>query len=173
MKPIRLPPQTAEQIAALDELYHTTKDVRLRQRAQLVLLAAEKNMVACEIGEIVRLNEQSVRRWLKRYMVEGIEGLHDQPRPGATVVVTEEYETQMVAVVRRRPRSLDLSFSMWTCQRLADYLAEETGIRVSDETVRRHLANAGIVLSRPQHKISSPDPEYEVKKRRLKHNGTP
>lgn len=66
VKPIQLPPQTAEQIAALDELYRTTKDVRLRQRAQLVLLAAEKKMVAREIGDIVRLDEQSVRRWLKR-----------------------------------------------------------------------------------------------------------
>lgn len=78
----------------------------------------------------------------------------------------------MVATVRRRPRSLGLSFSLWTCQRLADYLAEATGIRVSDETVRRHLADVGIVLSRPQHKISSPDPEYEVKKRRLKRSAT-
>ncbi len=173
MKPIQLPPQTAEQIAALDEYYHTTKDVRLRQRAQLVLLAAEKNLVAREIGEIVRLNEQSVRRWLKRYIAEGIKGLHDQPRPGAASVVTDTYRTQMVTAVRRRQRSLDLPYSMRTCQRLADYLAEETGIRVSDETVRRHLADEGIVLSRPQHKISSPDPEYEVKKRRLKPNGTP
>jgi transposase len=172
MKPIRLPAQTAEQIAVLDELYRARRDVRLRQRAQLVLLAAEKNMVAREIGELIRLDEQSVRRWLKRYMAEGVEGLRDQPRPGAVPLVTEEYRTQLVAIVRRRPRSLDLPFSMWTCQRLADYLAEETGIRVSDETVRRHLADAGIVLSRPQHKISSPDPEYEVKKRRLKRSET-
>lgn len=172
MKPIRLPAQTAQQIAALDELYQTTKDVRLRQRAQLVLLSVEKNMVACEIGDIVRLDEQSVRRWLKRYMAEGIEGLRDQPRPGAASVVTDAYRTRMVSAVRQRPRSLDLPFSMWTCQRLADYVAEETGIRVSDETVRRHLADAGIVLSRPQHKISSPDPEYEVKKRRSRHSET-
>jgi hypothetical protein len=47
-------------------------------------------------------------------------------------------------------------------------MAEETGVRVSDETVRRYLAAEGIMLSRPQHTISSPDPEYEVKKRRLK-----
>ena len=53
-------------------------------------------------------------------------------------------------------------------QRLVDYLAERTGIRVSDETVRRALKQAGIVLSRPQHTISSPDPDYQVKKRRLK-----
>jgi transposase len=57
---------------------------------------------------------------------------------------------------------------MWTLQRLADYLAEETGIRVSHETVRRELAKEGIVFSRPQHTISSPDPEYQVKKRRSK-----
>lgn len=172
MKPIQLPEQTPEQLEALDRLYRATKDVRLRQRAQLVLLAAEKGLVAAEISELVRLSEESVRRWLKRYVAEGIEGLYDQPRPGAASVVTDEYRTQLVAAVRRRPRSLGLPFSLWTCQRLADYLAEETGIRVSDETVRRHLAAVGIVLSRPQHKISSPDPEYEVKKRRLKRSAT-
>jgi hypothetical protein len=51
---------------------------------------------------------------------------------------------------------------------LADYLAEVTGIRVEAETVRLHLLKQEIVLSRPQHKISSPDPDYLVKKRRSK-----
>ena len=57
-------------------------------------------------------------------------------------------------------------------KRLADYLAEKTGLRVSDETVRQLLKKADIVLSRPQHKISSPDPDYQVKKRRLKKPAT-
>lgn len=171
MKPIRLSPQSEEQIKALDELYRHSKDGRLRQRAHIVLLAAEQGMVAAQIGSIVRLNEESVRRWLKRYEAEGIEGLKDNPRPGMAPLVTPEYRAQLVAVVRRRPRSLEQPFSLWTCQRLADYLAEKTGIRVSDESVRRYLALEGIVLSRPQHKISSPDPEYEVKKRRSKQHG--
>src|SRR3954451_24194803 len=168
MKPIRLSPQSEAQIQALDEVYRHSKDGRLRQRAQIVLLAAEQGMVAPQIGSIVRLNEESVRRWLKRYEAEGIEGLKDNPRPGMAPVVTAEYRAQLVTAVRRRPRSLDQPFSLWTCQRLADYLAEETGIRVSDETVRRYLEAEGIVMSRPQHKITSPDPDYEVKKRRLK-----
>jgi len=171
MKPIRLPPQNPEQIAALEEVYHKTKDVRLQRRAQMMLLAAEKQLVAREIAEIVRDNEQTVRRWMKRYMAEGIEGLQDAPRPGARSKVTLEYKTELLRVVRLRPRSMDLEFSMWTLQRLADYLAEATGIRVEAETVRQHLAKHDIVLSRPQHKISSPDPEYEVKKRRSKRNG--
>jgi transposase len=136
-----------------------------------VLLATEQGMVAPQIGRVVRLNEESVRRWLKRYEAEGVEGLKDDPRPGMAPLVTPEYRAQLVAAVRRRPRSLGQPFSLWTCQRLADYLAEETGLRVSDESVRRYLALEGIVLSRPQHTISSPDPEYEVKKRRSKQHG--
>lgn len=168
MRPIRLPPQSPEQIEALEKLYHTTKDVRLRTRAQMILLAAEKHSVAREIAEIVREDEQTVRRWMKRYIAEGFEGLKDAPRPGAPLKVTPEYEAELLRVVRLRPRSMGLEFSLWTLQRLADYMAEETGIRVEAETVRQHLAKHEIVLSRPQHKISSPDPAYEVKKRRSK-----
>jgi len=172
MKPIRLPPQSPAQLAALEKLYHTTKDVRLKTRAQMILLAAEQGMVASEIATIIRESDQTVRRWLKRYMAEGIEGLADAPRSGATPQVTPEYQAELLRVVRLRPRSMDLEFSLWTLQRLADYMAEETGIRVEAETVRQHLAKQAIVLSRPQHKISSPDPEYEVKKRRLKWHET-
>jgi len=168
MKAIEIPPQTPEQIQALDELYRTTKEVRLRSRAQMILLAAEKGWTASVIGEVVRCDENTVRLWLNRYLAEGIEGLQDEPRPGISPKVTPEYEEKLLAAVRVRPRSLDLAFSTWTLQRLADYLAEETGIRVCAETVRLHLAKREIVLSRPQHKISSPDPEYAVKKRRSK-----
>ena len=101
-------------------------------------------------------------------MAEGIEGLKDRPVPGAPSKVTKAYVEQLLTVVRRRPRSLEQAYSMWTLQRLADYMAEQTGIRVSYETVRQLLKSGEVVLSRPQHKITSPDPEYLVKKRRLK-----
>jgi transposase len=173
MQAMTIPSQTPEQLEALNELYRTTKDVRLRSRAQMILLSAEKGWTASLISEVVRCDENTVRLWLKRYRAEGIEGLKDNPRPGIRPKVTSEYEEQLVAAVRVRPRSLALPFSTWTLQRLADYLAEETGIRVDAETVRLHLAKREVVLSRPQHKISSPDPEYTVKKRRLKTPATP
>lgn len=172
MKPIQLPEMTPDAVKALDDLYQTTRDARLRTRAQMILLAAEKHLVAAEIATIVRSDEQTVRRWLKRYMAEGLNGLPDAPRCGGPSKVTDAFQEQLVHVVRQRPRSLDQPYSLWTTQRLADYMAEETGIRVDQETIRLHLRAAGIVLARPQHKISSPDPEYEVKKRRLKTSAT-
>jgi transposase len=170
--PIRLPELSPEAIAELDQLYRTTADVRLRTRAQIVLLAAEQRMLVPEIARIVRSDEQTVRAWLKRYLAEGVAGLADAPRPGVTPKVTPEYRAQLLESVRQRPRSLGQPYSLWTLQRLADYMAEQTGIRVSHITVRAYLKAAGIVLSRPQHTITSPDPAYEVKKRRLKTSAT-
>lgn len=172
LKPLEIPPLTAEEWEALEKLYRTTKDVRLRTRAQIVLLAGAERMTAPAIARIVREGDQTVRNWLKRWMVEGIEGLKDRPMPGPPPKITETYKEQLLAAVRRRPRSLGQAYSMWTLQRLADYLAEQTGIRASYETVRLVLKAGEIVLSRPQHKVSSPDPEYLVKKRRLKRHET-
>jgi transposase len=173
MRPaIQVPPLDEEQQAALEQLYRKTDLPRVRTRAQIVLLSAEQGLKAEEISKIVRESAVTVLCWLKRYIAEGSEGLLDAPRVGRSATVTEEFRKQLLENVRLRPRSLDLSYSMWTLQRLADFMAEKTGIRVSDETIRRELAKVGIVFSRPQHTISSPDPEYQVKKRRLKPPGT-
>lgn len=45
-----------------------------------------------------------------------------------------------------------------------DDLGEGTDIRVLEEAVRKLLKDGEIALSRPQHKINSPDPVYLVKK---------
>ena len=168
MQPIRVPSLTETQQQTLDELYRTTKDPRLRTRAQMVFLSAEQGLTVPEIATIVRESESTVQRWLKRFLSEGVEGLADAPRPGRHSDITPEYRETLLAAVRRRPRSLDLPFSVWTLQRLVDYLADQTGLRFSDETLRRLLKQNDIVMSRPQHKITSPDPEYELKKRRSK-----
>ena len=130
----------------------------------MVLLAVEEHLTAPAIAQLVREGDQTVRRWLKRWVAEGLEGLKDRPMPGPPPKITKENEEQLLASVRLRPRRLGQPYSMWTLQRLADYMAEQIGIRASYETVRLILKAGEIVLSRPQHTISNPDPEYKVKK---------
>lgn len=172
MQPLRLSGVSSADLAALDQVSHATREVRIRTRVQMILLAAEQHLVAPQIAALVRKDAQTVRRWLKRYLAEGLAGLAAAPRPGGPAKITPAYQERLLHLVRQRPRSLDLPFSLWTNQCLADVLAEETGLRVSDETVRRALAQAEIVLSRPQHPITSPDPDYLVKKRRSKRHVT-
>jgi transposase len=103
MRPIQIPEQSEEQIKALADLYRTTRNVRLRTRAQMVLLAVEQHLTAAAIAAIVRESEGTVRCWLKRYLAEGMAGLQDAWAGGAPAKVTEEYKEQLLQVVRRRP----------------------------------------------------------------------
>ena len=154
--PIRVRDIPPEEKIELETLYRRTKDVRARERTQIILLAAEQGVTVPEIARIVRRNDQTVRTWVKRFNAEGINGLYDLPRPGAPKTVTPGYQERLMVVVRQRPQALGQPYSMWTLQRLADYMAEETSIRVSGVTVSRVLAAHDVVLSRPQHKVSSP-----------------
>ena len=146
MHPIRIDRLDAVQHAALDRVNRTAKDGRLRIRALIVLLAAERGMVAAEIAAVVRMHEETVRRWLVRYQAEGLEGLMDAPRCGAPAKATRAYRERLLAVVRRRPRALGLPFSLWNGDRLSDYLAEKTGIRMSKPSIYRLQRAGGISL---------------------------
>ena len=162
-----MPRQSEEQIKALAELYRTTHDVRLRTRAQMVLLVEEQHLSVGAIAAIVRESEGTVRCWLKRYVAEGIAGLRSVVGGGAPVKVTQAYKDQLLQVVRRRPRSLGQPYSMWTLQRLVDYMAEQTGIRVQDETVRVHLKAAEIVLECAPTYDQQPRPGLRCKKKTI------
>ena len=173
MRPIYLRPLTEAEHTDLDRLYRTARSPRLRIRVQAILLAAERGWHAGQIAPIVRMNPASVLRWIKRFNAEGTRGLEDAPRPGKPKKASRAYRERLEEIVRQRPRSLGLEFSLWTLRRLADFMAEETGERVSYESVRRYLKAAGIVFRRPQHTITSPDPEYLLKKRRSRRSETP
>ena len=106
-------------------------------------MSAEQKLKAGEIAQLVRESERTVQRWLNRYQAEGIEGLFDAPRSGKPGKVTQLYRGKLLEIVRQRPRALGLDFSLWTLERLADFMAQETGLRISAESVREQLKGGG------------------------------
>ena len=83
MRALKISDLSQNAVRELDCLYRTTRDAQLRTRVHMVLLAVEKGLIAAEIADIVRADEQTVRRWLKRYQAQGLAGLYDSPRLAA------------------------------------------------------------------------------------------
>ncbi|HEU5381322.1 MAG TPA: helix-turn-helix domain-containing protein [Ktedonobacteraceae bacterium] len=71
-----------------------TRDVRLRTRAQMVLLATEQHFTIAEIATMVHESEGMVRCWLKRYQAEEVDGLWSLVGGGAPRKVTEEDDNE-------------------------------------------------------------------------------
>jgi transposase len=82
MRALRLDSLNVDQLRELDDLYRTTRDVRVRTRAQMILLLAEQGLAISEVAAIARESGEAVRRWAHRYAAEGIDGLADAPRSG-------------------------------------------------------------------------------------------
>ena len=109
MRAIKIEKLSKEACQELDKMYRTTKIPRMRTRFQMIFLSAEQGLNAPKIAEIVRESENTVQRWLKRYLAEGLQGLYDAPKSGSPGKVTSAYKEQLISSVRRRPRALGLS----------------------------------------------------------------
>ncbi len=99
-----------------------TEEARLVERATIIRLASEGHRVP-EIAKMVGLDEKTVRKWLKRFGEQGLDGLEDAPRSGAPLHYTPEVKAQIIAAALTNPREVGCQFNCWTfeqkgcCQR--------------------------------------------------------
>ena len=148
--------QQAEVVRLLGQ---ETLNRRVRERLEMVKAQA----LGQDVGQIARWCGRSVgtvRHWLRRYQEQGVRGLRDAPRSGRPRRADGAYRAALEQAVSTPPRELGLGFDAWTSARLARYLAEQTGVQLSDGWVRALLGELGFVCGRPKHTLTHlQDPE--------------
>ncbi len=114
-----------------------TASVRMVQRAQALLLAAE-GKTDQEIAEQVRMSVTTLERLRRRFVEEGLEAsLRERPRPGARPKLGPKEQAFVVALACTKPPE---GRHRWTMQLLADRVVElELVPDISDEAIRRLL----------------------------------
>ena len=83
---IRLP---ADELRLLQQTFRDTDDRRLRDRAQIVLLA-QRGRPHQDIAADLDIAPRTVQRWLNAYLERGLDGLQPRHAPGARPKLTEE-----------------------------------------------------------------------------------
>jgi len=92
---------TADEHAELEELTRSTKtEYRLRQRAQIVLLAA-KGVASRAIGRKVGCTTGTASKWRVRYARDRLAGLDETGDRGAEPKYTAETNKRILAVLDR------------------------------------------------------------------------
>jgi transposase len=75
----------------------------IAQRARIVLLAAD-DLSNHEVAERVGVNQATVVKWRKRFLERRLDGLVDEPRPGAPRKITDDdVEAVIVATLEDKP----------------------------------------------------------------------
>jgi hypothetical protein len=89
--------------------------------------------------------------------------------PSARITVHHHDISQLKALLHSSPREAGKARSIWTLALVAEVCFENklTESLVSDETIRTTLKRMGVNWQRARAWISSPDPAYARKKRRV------
>ncbi len=133
-----------EEEQALRRLAHSRTDpARAVERARIVWCAHQGARVPA-IAREVGVCEQTVRLWLTRFNMHGVEGLKDGARAGRSPTYTPEQAGEVVAISRTNPRDLSLPFASWTLDRLEAYLNEERGNPIKRSRIGELLQQEGV-----------------------------
>jgi len=120
-----------------------TEEARLVERAKIISLASQGREVP-QIAEALGIHEKTVRKWLKRFDEQGVEGLTDAPREGAPSRYTPEVKAQIIAAALSNPREVGRKFGSWTFERLAAYVREELGFGIKKTRIFEILHEEGL-----------------------------
>ena len=144
-----------------------SSDAFVLRRCQ-ILLASARGERAPVIARQLACDDQTVRNVIKGFNANGLAVLKEgSSRPHRLrTTFSDEGAECLKDLLHRSPRDFGQERGTWTLE-LAAQVSFEQGIiptPVSDESVRRALKRLKTNWKRAKHWITSPDPQYQLKK---------
>jgi len=139
-----------------------------RVRRCHILLASARGDTAPIIAQAVGCSPQAVRNVLRAFETRGLAVVAMQSRRPHTAakLFDAQRSERLKTLLHQSPRQFGKARSTWTLALAAEVCAEHgiTAERVSLETVRDALKRLGVGWRRAKLWITSPDPQYALKK---------
>jgi transposase len=146
---------TAAERNALLRHYRRAPAPDWRLRAHILLLLADGRAWAT-IAAVLYTSSSTIARWQRRFHEGRLAAVFPAgqpcPRAPSWVAVVVRW------VLELAPADFGFARSRWSCEAVAVVLAEDHGVPVSPETVRRRLRGAGLVWRRPRPTLRPRDP---------------
>jgi transposase len=125
-------------LPTLDTFLKQTKEARVFRRAQAVRAVVTGQRLRT-VSDTLHFTYSALRKWVYRFAHQSTPGLVDRPRSGRPSKMTCELEKQLNRLVEQDPLQHGSVYSQWSCRELATVLAQQTGVQLGRESVRRVL----------------------------------
>jgi len=110
----------------------------IRERA-LMFLSLNDGNTQSQVAQIIGCSVRKVAYWSVHGDPEKLDSLHDERMKGNHRKATPAYIDLLLVVIEKEPEAYGYEFGRWTRARLATYLEEVTGIKLSSTQVMRIL----------------------------------
>ena len=144
-----------------DELQRRTRHPkvmpRTRDRLEMVRLS-DAGWSIPKIAQHLRISEKRVRYWIKQFLAGGFDALPDQPHVGQQSRLTP-------ALVAALQQEVEHSQRSWTAAQMADWLAEQHGVRLTPNHLARRLKRVRYSYKRTERGVKHKQTPEQVAER--------
>ena len=119
-----------KQIEKLQNALREEQKANIRERI-LILLLLNDGKTQSNIAEFLGCSINKVSYWCLKGDPDNLESLIDERMKGNHKKITDKYLEILLETIEKAPQELGYDFGRWTAQRLATYLEESTGIKLS------------------------------------------
>ena len=145
---------TSEQKEKLQKALKREENGDIRERI-LILLLLNDEKTQQEIANFIGCSKNKVCYWCVHGDPDNLESLKDERMKGNHQKATAKYREILLETIEKEPEELGYEFGRWTAQRLATYLEERTGIKLSGSQVRRILERKKYVYLWAKYSLES------------------
>ncbi len=128
---IRVALTDAQRVEIRDRTHAPGVPARVRDRLEMIRLA-DAGWTVPRIARHFGYHDQTVRKYVKAFLADGVAALPDRPRPGRPPRVTAGHLDALEVL-------LDTGGRTWTTPQLVDWLEREHGVRVHPDHLSRLL----------------------------------
>ena len=152
-KPLNVTSEEKEKLALLARRPKTGQAMAMRAR---IVLGCDEGLSNGAVAKRLKITQATVCKWRERFRVRRLEGLLDEPRPGAPRSVTDK---QVEAVVTKTLESMPANSTHWSTR----LMAKKAGL--SQTAVVRIWHAFGLQPHRVENFKFSKDPQFVEKVR--------
>jgi transposase len=152
-KPLSVTPEEKQKLALLARRPKTAQSLAMRAR---IVLGCSEGLSNGEVARRLHITGATVCKWRERFRVNRLEGLLDEPRPGAPRSITD---AQVEEVVTKTLESMPMNSTHWSTR----LMAQKTGL--SQTAIVRIWRTFGLQPHRVVNFKFSKDPQFVEKVR--------
>lgn len=147
-------------VLVLQNEIQRSEEARYDHRLHAVLLVA-KGMSCPKVAELLGDSERTVRFWINRYLLDGLQGLVENERAGRPGRLTPEQIEKVSVVLRNSPDTVGLRVGIWDGKSLSTFIRNEFNVNLGVRQCQRLFRQLGFRLRKPRPMIAHSDPEIQ------------
>ena len=102
-------------------------DLARVNRVLSILLFAD-GFFASEIAQVLRVSSEAVRAWFKRYVIDGVRGLHSKKSPGRPPKLSKTQRLELAKLIDEGPAKAGFNGNCWRSPMIQQLIQERFGV---------------------------------------------